>query len=99
MTVNLALFYNTQPEYRIAETMAQARMVFDPDAKKIKEKIAEHEAAIRKLEIKLGRRQTEMEEHLLPKAKEAKEEAKKIVELRRIMLDEFEQKIRAEKAL
>lgn len=99
MNVNTALFFNSLSEGRIAYHMAEARMIFDPEAKKIREHIAEHEAAIRKLEAKLGKHQTKMANDLLPKAKEAKEEAKSIVEMRRKMLNEFERKIRSEKAL
>lgn len=99
MDVNTALFYNSQSEYRIADAMAHERMIFDPEAKKIKERIAEHEAAIKELKLKLGNRQTKLTEHLLPMAREAKEEAKTIVELRRKMLAEFDRQIRVEKAL
>ena len=99
MTYSTARFCVTRSVDYIADYLAEAMLRFDPEAKKIEDKIAEHREAIRKLEVKLGKRRVELSKVALPNAEKKKEEAKNIVELHDKMELEFEKQLRANKAL
>ena len=99
MRYETATFFNSIPEDKIAYHMAEARSVFDPEMKKIREKISEHEAAIRKLEVKLGERMVKIAKEMFPEAKKKKEEARSIVELHKTAEKEYEMKLKQNKAL
>ena len=99
MTYKSALFFNVSSEYTIASALANSMSFSDPEMKKIRDQIKDHERAIRKLGIRLEECKAKMAKNMLPAAIKKKEEARRIVELHKQVEREFDRKLNESKAL